>query len=68
MTENRGVKRAAFYVLRKTKLLAVLAECGFLTNPEDGALAGRPEYRQKLAEQIAGAITEYKASIDGANP
>jgi N-acetylmuramoyl-L-alanine amidase len=32
-TENRGVRSAEYYVLRKCRLPAVLVECGFLTNP-----------------------------------
>lgn len=61
--ENRGAKRASFYVLRKTKIRAVLAECGFLTNPTDSALAMRSEYRQKLAEAICAAIIAYHKSL-----
>lgn len=56
--ENRGVKRAGFRVLRNTKMRAVLAECGFLTNPDDAALASNASYREKLAQQIARAIVE----------
>lgn len=55
-TENRGVKRRGFYVLRNTRIPAVLAECGFLTNPTDGRLAQSRAYRQELAEAIASAI------------
>jgi N-acetylmuramoyl-L-alanine amidase len=32
-TENRGIRSAEYYVLRKSRLPAVLVECGFLTNP-----------------------------------
>jgi N-acetylmuramoyl-L-alanine amidase len=61
--DNRGVKRASFYVLRKTKIRAVLAECGFLTNPQDAALARRPSYRQELAEEMSLAIVEEQNSL-----
>lgn len=61
--DNRGVKRASFYVLRKTKIRAVLAECGFLTNPRDAALARLPSYRQKLAEALSLAIVEERNSL-----
>jgi N-acetylmuramoyl-L-alanine amidase len=55
-TENRGIRRRGFYVLRKTAIPAVLVECGFLTNPTEGRLAQTDAYRQKLAEQIARGI------------
>jgi N-acetylmuramoyl-L-alanine amidase len=61
--DNRGVKRASFYVLRKTKIRAVLAECGFLTNPQDAALAQSSAYRQRLADEIALAIVEERNSL-----
>jgi len=32
---GNGIKRAQFYVLRKTKMPAVLCELGFITNDED---------------------------------
>lgn len=54
--ENRGVKRRPYYVLRKTRIPAILAECGFLTNPEEAARSRQAEYRQKLAQAIANAI------------
>jgi len=61
--ENRGIKRANYYVLRKTKCTAVLVECGFLTNPQDAALASSAAYRERLATQIAKAIISYRNSL-----
>jgi N-acetylmuramoyl-L-alanine amidase len=61
--ENRGIKRANYYVLRKTKCTAVLVECGFLTNPQDAALASSASYRERLATQIARAIISYRNSL-----
>jgi N-acetylmuramoyl-L-alanine amidase len=58
--ENRGIKQARFYVLRKSKIPAVLVECGFLTNPQDARRASRPAYRDQLARQIARAIIQYR--------
>lgn len=42
---NRGViARPGLYVLRRTKMPAVLSELGFITNPTEAALmSGRPE-------------------------
>src|SRR2546421_2130262 len=53
---NRGVRRRGYYVLRKTKVPAVLVECGFLTNPTEAAYAQNATYRQKLAEAIAAGV------------
>ena len=64
---NRGVKRAGFRVLRNTRMRAVLAECGFLTNPEDVALATNARYRQTLADQIARAIVEERYALRAAS-
>jgi len=54
--ENRGVKRRAYYVLRNTRIPAVLAECGFLTNRSEAAQCEQPVHRQDLAKAIATAI------------
>src|SRR4029077_3554380 len=59
-TENRGIRSAEYYVLRNCRLPAVLVECGFLTNPVEAQLALTPDYRETVAEQIAGGITEQR--------
>lgn len=58
--ENRGVKSANYYVLRKNRLPAVLVECGFLTNRQDATMASSREYRESLAAQIANAIIAFQ--------
>jgi N-acetylmuramoyl-L-alanine amidase len=55
-SDNRGVRRRGYYVLRKTAIPAVLVECGFLTNPTEAAYAQSASYRQKLAEEIAAGV------------
>ena len=60
-TENRGIRRRGFYVLRKTAIPSVLVECGFLTNPTEGSLALTANYRQTLAAQIARGIQRQPA-------
>jgi N-acetylmuramoyl-L-alanine amidase len=55
-SDNRGVRRRGYYVLRKTRIPAVLVECGFLTNPTEAAYARSASYRQKLAEEIAAGV------------
>jgi len=55
---NRGVRRRGYFVLRRARVPAVLVECGFLTNPSEGAYILKSSYRQKLAEEIAAGIRE----------
>src|SRR3954468_20044881 len=61
-SENRGIRRRGFYVLRRTAIPSVLVECGFLTNPTEGRLALSADYRRRLAEQIARGINRQPAS------
>src|SRR5687767_6888506 len=60
-TENRGIRRRGFYVLRRTRVPSVLVECGFLTNPAEGRLAQSASYRQQLAERTARGIARQPA-------
>ena len=59
-TEDRGVRRRGFYVIRNTRIPAVLCECGFLTNATEGNAALGRGYRQKVAEAIAKAVIETR--------
>jgi N-acetylmuramoyl-L-alanine amidase len=63
--ENRGVKKAAFSVIRNTKCPAILVEGGFLSNSKERNRCVQPWYRQALAESIAVGIDVY--AIDAAN-
>ena len=55
-SENRGVRRRGYFVLRRTNIPSVLVECGFLTNPTEAAYSQNASYRQKLAEAIAAGV------------
>jgi N-acetylmuramoyl-L-alanine amidase len=57
---NRGVHPANFRVLRLATCPAVLVECGFLSNRNDGGQARDSEYRELLADRIAEAIVEQR--------
>lgn len=59
-TEDRGIRHATYYVLRKCQKPAVLVECGFLTNPTEAQLALTAGYRQMVAEQIATGILDQR--------
>ena len=56
---SRGVKESSFYVIRKTKMPAVLSENGFMTNKEDVKKLLSSAYRQKIAMAHAVAICKY---------
>ena len=52
-------KEADFYVLRKTKGVAVLIECGFFDNPNDFELLKDPKFQSKLAYKIYEGIISF---------
>jgi len=47
------------FLLKNCTIPAVIAECGFLSNPEEEKLLCDPEYQQLLATSISEAIIEY---------
>lgn len=57
--DNRGIRRARFYVLRHSTMPAVLVEVGFLTGEIDASRLKDPNHRRRMAEQIARGIVEY---------
>lgn len=59
-TQNRGVRRRAFFVVRHTRIPAVLCECGFLTNPAEAARIQSGWHRQRIANAIASAIAAHR--------
>ncbi len=57
--KDRGIRRARFYVLRKTSMPSVLVEVGFVTGREDAAKLSNPAYRSQMAQAIARGILQY---------
>lgn len=53
---DRGVKKANFYVLRKTLMSAILLELGFMTNLEEARKLADDDYIDILAFSIANGI------------
>ncbi|QOS98821.1 N-acetylmuramoyl-L-alanine amidase [Brevibacterium sp. JNUCC-42] len=56
---DRKVKQNNFYVIKNTKMPAVLTETGFLTNQVENAQLMSPQFQDKVAKSLADAIVEY---------
>ncbi|MBI4351049.1 MAG: N-acetylmuramoyl-L-alanine amidase [Elusimicrobia bacterium] len=56
---NRGVKQAAFYVLRGTYSPGILVEMGFMTNSSDQKNMNDKKVRAKIANAIYRAVLKY---------
>jgi len=57
-TKNRGIKKGRFYVLRKTKMKAILIELGFISNKEDMKYLINENNQSMIAEKIFEFIRE----------
>jgi len=57
--KNRGIKEAAFYVLKNTKMPAVLVEHEFYTNLEAVKKLKDDNFRQQCAEHIKEGLLNY---------
>lgn len=56
---DKGVRQARFYVIRRTKMPAVLVETGFVTGAQDAARFASSSGRTQIAEAIAQGIIDY---------
>lgn len=48
-----------YYILKESKLPAVLIECGYLTNPDEEILLNSSEYQDKVAYAIMCGVVKY---------
>jgi len=55
-TPDRNIRQRGYYVLRYNRNIAVLVECGFLTNHIEAARAQTGEYLDRLAQAIAAGV------------
>lgn len=55
---DRGTKTANFYVLKNTKMSAVLIECLFIDNPKDAHLLKQQAFQEGLADATARGIAK----------
>jgi len=63
-SEDRGVRRARFEVLREATMPAVLIEAGFLSHPVEGKKIFTVEYRRQMARAIVTGIQSYKKVVE----
>jgi N-acetylmuramoyl-L-alanine amidase len=63
-SEDRGVKRARFQVLREATMPAVLVEGGFMSNPTEARNIYSAAWRAQLARAIASGIASYRRIIE----
>ncbi|MEO8893968.1 MAG: N-acetylmuramoyl-L-alanine amidase, partial [Coleofasciculaceae cyanobacterium] len=57
--QDRGIRTARFYVLRRTTMPSVLIEVGFVTGREDAVKLSNPTYQSQMAQAIARGILQY---------
>jgi N-acetylmuramoyl-L-alanine amidase len=57
--DDRGIRRARFYVIRNAGSPAALVECGFVSNSREAARIADGAYRDRIAEGIARGILTY---------
>ncbi|MGE9268611.1 MAG: N-acetylmuramoyl-L-alanine amidase family protein [Verrucomicrobiales bacterium] len=60
---NRGVKYARYYVIRHSKIPAILVEGGFVSNRKECERIKEGWFRESIAEGIADGIVRYKRSL-----
>ncbi|MEY2407852.1 MAG: N-acetylmuramoyl-L-alanine amidase [Verrucomicrobiota bacterium] len=63
-SDDRGVKRARFVVLKNAEMPAVLIEAAFMTNAGDARRIYNPVERRSLARAVADGITAYKRLVE----
>lgn len=56
---SRGAKTARFYVLRNSAMPATLIETAFISNYQEEALLGDPDFQYKIAVAICRGISRY---------
>lgn len=59
-TNDRGVRRARFQVLREVQVPAALIEAGFLSHPVEGRKIFDPAYRRQMAKAIVQGVVAYQ--------
>jgi N-acetylmuramoyl-L-alanine amidase len=59
---DRGVRKNLFYVIRNSRIPAILVELGFVSHPDEGRKLMRGDYRDALADALAEGIVQFLAN------
>ncbi len=62
-TDDRGLKRARFAVLRDLDCPGLLVEGGYLSNDTEARKIATPAWRERLAVAIAGGVAQYRSAL-----
>ena len=62
---DRGVKSANFYVLKHTKMPAILVECCFVDSPQDMAIFDADKMARAICQGLIGKIPEEADKTPG---
>ena len=67
--ENKRVamKLETVYIMKNVEIPISIAECGFLSNPEEEKQLQEDEYQNKLAWGIYNGITDYFYNLESEN-
>ena len=60
---DRGVKQGRYFVIKNTRMPAVLVEIGFLTGRLDARRLEKTSHRRRIAYAIAKGILEYLSKV-----
>jgi len=63
-TNDRGLRRARFAVLRTAEMPAVLIEGGFLSDPVEQKKIADPKYRDEMAAAIVRGVLAYRRAVE----
>lgn len=63
VAKNRGIKKANFYILKYTKMPAVLLELGFHTNKEEVIKMQTEDWKERVTKSVVEAIEEYQLKL-----
>jgi len=63
-SEDRGVKRARYEVLRYATMPAILIEGGFMSHPDEGRKIASASYRRQMAHAIVEGLLSFKRAVE----